>query len=87
MQKANEFAHKVKVELKSKPGSGSGAYHVASAVRHLENHCDESGRASIEQHTIERNNKRAKCEDEVAIKTEQHQEEDFSTEFKRKRGG
>ena len=82
-----KFAWKEKEELKSKPGSGEGVYHALRAATHLENHCNESGRASMEQRLIERSSKRSKCEDEVAPKTEQHQEEADSAESKRKRGG
>ena len=60
---------------------------MVHAARHLENHCNEAGRASTQHRLIERNNERTKHEDEVAIKTEQFQEEAVSTESKQKRGG
>ena len=39
-----KFPWKAKEELKSKPGSGAGAYHAAHAARNLENNCNEAGR-------------------------------------------
>ena len=78
---------KVKGCLKQKPRSGSGSYHAAHAARHLENHCNEAGRSSMQQRLIERNNKRTKHEDGDATKTEQFKEEAVSAKSKRERGG
>ena len=82
-----ELAWKEKRELKSKPVAGTGSYHAVHASRHLENHFDETGRASTQQCLIKRNNKRTKHEGKFTIKTEQCQEEAASTESKCKRGG
>ena len=46
------------------------AYHAVCAARHLEKHCDEVGRTSIEQRMIEKKNKKTKHEEEVTTKTE-----------------
>ena len=85
--KLMKLAHKVKGCLKSKPRVGTGRYHAACTARHLENHCNEGGLASTQQHLIEKSNKRTKHEDEATIKTEKFQEEAAFTQSKHKRGG
>ena len=49
-----KFQWKVKGSLKHKPRGGCGSYHVEHTARHLENHCDEVGRLSIQQRSIEK---------------------------------
>ena len=49
-----KLACKVKLCLKSKPGTGGTIYHTVCAVRHLENDCNEAGRLSIQQRPIEK---------------------------------
>ena len=48
-----KLAWKVKGCLKSKPRAGARSYHAVHAARHLENHCNEAGRASTQQRLIE----------------------------------
>ena len=74
-------------KLKSKPDDRLRAYHTAHATRCLEKHCNEAGRTSMEQHTIEKKNKKAKHEEEVTMKTDQCQEEDACADSRRKKVG
>ena len=53
-RKLMKLAWKVKGCLKSKTGAGDGSYHTACAARHLEKHCNEAGRISIQQRLIEK---------------------------------
>ena len=41
-----------------RPTDGPGAYHVAHEQRHLENHCNQPGRYSIEQRTNDKKGKK-----------------------------
>ena len=44
-----KFQWKVSLTHKTKARRGGGSYHAACAARHLERHCNESGRDSIQE--------------------------------------
>ena len=65
-----QFQWKVKETYEIKPGGGGRSYHTAHASRHLENYCNEAGRASIQEHLNEKIAERIECEEDVIVKTE-----------------
>ena len=54
------FPWKINGKSKSKPADELGSYHVTHAARHLEKHFDETGRTSIEQRVMQKNEKAKK---------------------------
>ena len=70
-----KIAWKVRGYLKNTGSGGTRSYHAVSAIRHLENHCNEAGLHSIESLLNEKSAKRMKHEDEVSAKAETCQEE------------
>ena len=58
LRNINEFQWKARETYENKPRGGGGSYHAAHANRHLENHCDEEDSNSIQEHLIEKKEKK-----------------------------